>query len=352
MRTVPIACLVVSQVVCVVSAAAALDYASQYLGVCTGYDESEALSINESGLVLCSAWTASDTSGVFLWSKMSGITGLTGEGVCAWAHVNNLGQTVGIYRDAAVGWFRPFVRDPDGSHTSLPAPIGAADVWPARINNSGIVGINVEYRDAGQNLVGAEPMLVDHGALIELPDWANSIAAMSDGGLLVLASKRGAMPADLYLWNAAGVLQALASPPGSRWTAVLDMNDAGYVVGFAEFPTGEWHALKWDLSGELLDLGIGTASGINALGQIVGSLGERAVMWDTDGSVVDLGLPDGATWACAGAINNRGEIAGGAVINGNQIAVLWEPVPEPSSLAALGFAIAGLAMAAAGRKRR
>lgn len=117
--------------------------------------------------------------------------------------------------------------------------------------------------------------------------------------------------------------------PGSEAT---DVNDAGIVVGLAEVLGGAVHAVKWDRSGRITDLGgWGSADGVNARGQIVGTLHEpmgpqHAMRWNADGVGVELGpLPNGQeSWGRA--INDEGVVVGfSGPQYGSFRAVLWRP---------------------------
>jgi probable HAF family extracellular repeat protein len=74
------------------------------------------------------------------------------------------------------------------------------------------------------------------------------------------------------------------------------------------------------------------------------------------GSMYDLNSllvnPSGLTIFDATAVNDNGLIAAEAVLsNGNQIAVLLTPVPEPSALAMLGIALPALARSCRSRQK-
>ena len=108
------------------------------------------------------------------------------------------------------------------------------------------------------------------------------------------------------------------------------------------------------VSYEATDLGTlgGSASsahGINNLGQVVGradtSLGiSHAFLWQ-DGVMIDLGTLGGGE-SYAHGINNCGWVIGMSGVYADEgyqyHAVLWKPVPEPSSLLALLLGLCGL----------
>jgi uncharacterized membrane protein len=124
---------------------------------------------------------------------------------------------------------------------------------------------------------------------------------------------------------------------------VNQMNNRGDIVGLAENTTPdpdcqapqkfEVKPVVWK-DGEIHELAIpsedreGFASGINDKGQIAGWSGHctsfdpigqtylspvHALLWDADGTLHNLDVPAGST---AGAINNRGQVAGNSGLNG------------------------------------
>lgn len=131
-----------------------------------------------------------------------------------------------------------------------------------------------------------------------------------------------------------------------------DINNDRQIVGYAEKSSGGYTAYMWD-AGNLTDLGTfggsAQASAINNNGQIVGYSNtapddsiSHAFIWQ-NGVMQDLGtLVDGGTSAAYG-INDHGQIVGYATaVDGMSHAVLWTPVPEPSSILVLLCGIGSL----------
>ena len=142
-----------------------------------------------------------------------------------------------------------------------------------------------------------------------------------------------------------GALTALPNLPGGHNAAAFDLNNRGQIVGFAEngvhdptcltggtpFQVTQFEGVLWGADGKIRELPplrgdtVGFAFGINDSGQVVGSSGlcadtsippapsgAHAVLWEEDGSATDLGSLGGAM-NVADAINNRGEVVGGAL---------------------------------------
>jgi probable HAF family extracellular repeat protein len=121
-------------------------------------------------------------------------------------------------------------------------------------------------------------------------------------------------------------------------TTPTDISDSSQIVGYAQVSSGESHAFIYR-SGGLKDLGTlsgGTQSyayAINNRGQAVGvsdsSAGaQRAVLFD-GGEVRDLNglIPAGTGWVLTEArdINDRGQIVGSGVVDGQVRAFLLTP---------------------------
>lgn len=112
------------------------------------------------------------------------------------------------------------------------------------------------------------------------------------------------------------------------------LNDAGQVVGRAEYPQGEQHPFLWE-SGSMTDLGLPpgrstcAAKDINDLGVVCGGCccGD-AVVWD-HGTITKLPHLTGAQTGDTGAyaINNAGQVVGTSLYSGGggaHHAFLWE----------------------------
>ncbi|MFF2861026.1 hypothetical protein ACFVSX_14150 [Streptomyces rubiginosohelvolus] len=135
---------------------------------------------------------------------------------------------------------------------------------------------------------------------------------------------------------------------GGAFTLVRGMNAQGAAVGSSQIEDQEVpHAVRWDRSGSVTDLGVlsgfdvSGAFGINDKGVIVGQSGVtdrvgRAVRWDPDGTITELALPAGARSGTANAVNHAGAVVGtvgpekalgGLSDPGNTDvqAVLWKP---------------------------
>jgi probable HAF family extracellular repeat protein len=144
------------------------------------------------------------------------------------------------------------------------------------------------------------------------------------------------------LWDGAEMVD-LGTIPGGNYSEAFDVNDRGQVVGWSMLDQtnciafdGCWHAFLWE-NGTITDL-LGLepdfqsyAYSINNSGQIVGIsatqnypiIDYRPVLWH-NGSLVDLGKPEGATDGLANGVNASGAAAGYAHLpDGRNVPMVW-----------------------------
>lgn len=172
--------------------------------------------------------------------------------------------------------------------------------------------------------------------------WANAI---NNSGQIV--GVRGVYPNDTmgFLWSN-NTLIDIGLLDGNTGSSVFDINNNGQVVGTSYKKTSTYSerfskAILWQ-NGHTTDL-LGwsdkssCATGINDSGQIVGYTVDNgkneAFFWQNQSLLMLPGLGGNTV---AYAINSNGWIVGKAYGSNNiSYAVVWEPVPEPSSLIAL-----------------
>jgi uncharacterized membrane protein len=137
-------------------------------------------------------------------------------------------------------------------------------------------------------------------------------------------------------WNPDGSSSALPMAQPASAQSAEGINNSGVVVGWAmltfntpPFETGR--AIRWDTQGaHLLPGAGGVAYDVNDAGTVVGYV-ETPVLhpakWSPSGTLTVLPLPDGATFGFATGINNLGQVVGTAgIANGpeqSRSAVTW-----------------------------
>jgi probable HAF family extracellular repeat protein len=216
--------------------------------------------INDAGQVVGSSGGFGAPTLAFIWDRINGMRSL-GEGVAL--DINGSGQVVGFF-----GGPRAFLWD---------SVHGMQDLGYLPGSNDGR-SVAFAINDFGQ--------VVGEGE--------------------VLGGGRA------FLWESTTGMTDLGTLPGGQHTLAKGINNKGQVVGYANMPSGETHAVLWD-NGIPIDLGLGIAEGINDAGQVVGGGYGRAFMWDRVNGMRNLNdLIDpssGRHIDYALAINGKGEIA-------------------------------------------
>jgi uncharacterized membrane protein len=348
--TLIIACLLVTAV-----AQASTPYQINRLGFLSGDGWSAATRINNSGQILGQSHgtdISEGSTGAFLWSNNNGLQNIQVAGkLDRPGGISDSGQITGI--GLSLTGASAYVREPNGGLLELPKPGGDIDTCGMDINDAGQVAGWLHDMTDIQNdryyavLWGTNGQITTLGGDDEL--WSAAIDVNNSGQAIWMRVLPGGGQ-QAYVWDGANGSTPLALLGGTTWNTASSMNDSGTIVG----SSGN-HAVVWGPRGNvILDLGVGTAYGINKSGQIVGARENRAVLWNPDGSIAaDLGMLAGINMpSVAYAINDSGQIVGAAGYNEYQDmeAVLWQPVPEPSSIIALLCGIGGLAGCAIRRK--
>ena len=261
--------------------------------------------------------------------------------------INDQGQIVGIF--AAIGFPTPhgFLRDTNGSFTTIdwPGLPSGCFTWASGINNAGeIVGFfgnrsppcsrpehGFLFTPLGHDNGGSFTQ-IDVSDAVETNAYGINNRGQITGGFTVLNHGHGFVDTD-------GSFTAF-DVPGALHTGGTGINDAGLIVGiFVALPgilgnpvphgflrdtNGTFTTI--DMPGQLQAAGRGGEHGINNAGQIVGSfypgvgpcppdcrLGpEHGFVRYTNGTFIQLDVP-GAMQTGAAGINNAGQIVGVSV---------------------------------------
>jgi len=102
---------------------------------------------------------------------------------------------------------------------------------------------------------------------------------------------------------------------GKKYVDFTGINDSGLAVGTSRPDTSGGCPTLWKPeggAGTALDTEVGTATGVNKIGVVVGHVGTQAVAW-RDGVKKVLAMPPSVTFASASAVNDKGEIVGEAI---------------------------------------
>jgi len=129
-----------------------------------------------------------------------------------------------------------------------------------------------------------------------------------------------------FRWKPRTGMVDLGTLAGGFYSIATDVNDRDQVVGNADLPGGNQHAVLWDARGRIRDLGtLGGDSSyaykINNRGQVLGSSTNtdnefRVFIWEAQTGMVELDLP-GVSYASLTGFNDSGVIVGGWVKEGS-----------------------------------
>jgi uncharacterized membrane protein len=286
-----------------------------------------------------------------MWGQAGAVPVVLHDNGCA-LDVSEDGWIVGDYADSE-GYDRIFVRNPNGQTSEL-TELGGFTNFAQDISNSGWVAGYTTFADHNEGFVwspevGASYLGSSVGAL--------SIAyGINDGGRAV-----GSVIGDDG-WSRGFVLDpngevTLLQTLGGSWGEAKAVSNSGTVVGTSQIDGylagvfawssegGMTTAFTYDRSSTTVEV-----TGMNDYGDVIGYMEhfdlpahpEEAFVWRADTGMVSLGVGE------AFGINNSGQIVGWDGTN----AVLWQPVPEPSSLMVLGMGVLPLGGALVRRRRR
>jgi uncharacterized membrane protein len=207
--------------------------------------------------------------------------------------INAAGEVVGSSFDGsgvirAVRWSAAGVIQQLGADTAQASGINDAEqvvgTALASTNVCTTSGCSPETSDFGFSWTAAAG-LVDLGL-----GWFSDALAINSRGDIVgdlqhEAPGTGSIVTTAYLRSAAGSLQLLAFLPGGYYGVALAVNTNGQVAGVAHAVSWNPRPVFWPDAGtvELLSVSSGSASGVNDLQQIVGTVTDngrqRAKLW-------------------------------------------------------------------------
>ncbi|MGC1448635.1 MAG: hypothetical protein WA830_01230 [Candidatus Sulfotelmatobacter sp.] len=348
--------------VALVLASAALGAAQTYtisdLGVLKGDNESSGFWINNLGDVVgcsdtqtvegypCTGLVAGQHA--FYWSRASGMKDLgtlSGGTVSGATGINDSDMIVGYsnIKGQPATNFVAFQWTAATGMVSLGTLSGGSSSSAFEVNSAGVV--------AGDSFLS--------NGLVKATSWNNkkikNLGALpkaiftagldiNDNGYIVGESVFGYGPpftSHGFLWNGS-TMKDLGTLPGGVTSLANSINTAGVVVGQSDGTRtgGHWHAVLWNTEGKIRDLGVirgGTYSmafSVNDDNVVVGygnlsNNAAHAMVWTSTGGMKDLNslIPSTSGWVLinANAINNVGQITGYGTKGGHNHAFLLTP---------------------------
>jgi uncharacterized membrane protein len=293
-----------------------------------------ALGISNSGYVV-GTWSsvAAKAGDAFIWDAIGGFRTLSPSTAprtqfyVAFA-VNDQGIAVGQYHDVANQSYACYWDAGGNFHDLATSPGGVGD-----INNSGLaVGNYIWDLNGTPSIVSTVPF--------------NPCAINDQGQVVGDNSQYAAVVRDAD--GAMHTIDGDSSHNARGW----DINNPGEIAGsYAGAPC------MWDSNGNRQSIDLlngdyfGLARGINDAGTVVGESDNTAFVWtQADGTQALPGLGGIMSYACS--INSSGVIAGYATDSTGKRAVIWTPVPEPSSFPTILLAIGSIAGVIRAKQRR
>ena len=293
------------------------------LGTFPGASSSSGYSINSSGQITGSSDTASLQTYAFLYSGgiMTDLGALPGATQSVGFAINDSGQVTGYsYNNSPGGGEHAFLYTGGTMYdiNALASPSSITAIIGAGINSSGqVTGIGGPAGGGGHAFLYSGGMLKDLGTL---PGYTfssgSAINALGQvvGDVSTIDPTTGlALSAHAFL-DTAGVMQDLGALPGFPYSYAAGINVNGQIVGEAQ-STNNPNSLS---TGRALLYSNGAFTDLNSL----------------------INPTSGWVLYSANGINDAGQITGDGEFNGQTVAYLLTPTPEPSTwlLAALGAA--------------
>jgi probable HAF family extracellular repeat protein len=311
-----------------------------------GGDSSEAAGLNNAGHVVGSSSLAGGAVHGFIYRDgvMTDLGTLPGGTHSHATGINDQGQVVGYAGINEFGpQFKEFVQGflwQDGTMESLDS-LYCPCTFNQRYGTSAGFAINAAGQVVGDSgTVRGESIrhafVWQAGLMQDMGGGAGSFSVSFAYAINTLGQVAGSLDDHAVLWQDAEATD-LGTLPGHTGSVARALNGAGQVVGeSSDDVSGQSRAFLWD-SGMMHDLGTlpgDTASQANAVsgaGDVVGWSGaadgsaSRAVLWRR-GAIHDLNrfVADGSGWVLtsATAVNDRGQIAGVGLHNGQRRAFL------------------------------
>jgi probable HAF family extracellular repeat protein len=241
-----------------------------------GGPSSMAIAVNQAGQAIGNADVTQVIHHAFVWSDATGMIdlGTLGGDNSEVGAQNELGQVVG-WAQTSSGGYHAFLWDAVHGMQDL-GSLGY-DTYAYSINESGQVVGQAQLSDYRQHAFLWDAV---HGMRDVTPDADLAYASRITNGGVVIGNGQPFMPPPLpfmgvygFVWTESLGLRKLGLGVGDSF--VNASNQAGQIVGSAQTPDGNQHAIEWDSVSGLQDLGTlggnqSFAATVNEHGQVAG----------------------------------------------------------------------------------
>ena len=276
--------------------------------------------INNRGELAVNAWDNQGWQGAIYWSARTGFVEVTPGRISGAVDINDQGRVVGIYNDPKDNSTHGFVWSARDREL-----VDLGSFAPVDINNKGLM--------LGQCWEPATPYvphycLYDDGEFYPLPAEASQPQHINDRGVVVgyLDAEPGRLGA--FTWSRRESLSLLAVPPGFVEGLGRAINDRGTVFGSmtSDPDFGSDVATLWNRKGEAQALPISFIDFVFAINNKNWMLQRNNRLWiGASGPFILPGPPglDEGREPVVTNLNDRGDIVGWGVVDGQIHAVYW-----------------------------
>ena len=322
-------------------------YTVRDIGTLGGTGGAVSQGINDRGQITGSASTPGGAYHAFLWSKATGMVDINGPGVSisnAYA-LNNKGWVTGTAAFSGTGPFTAFRWTPATGMVNL-GSFGNTS-YGYDINDAGTV---VGYSEGPElGIVARAFKWTPSGGLQSLVSTSSVVSSANDineaGKIVGSGTNDLALNDRALLWTPSGTQVDLGAD--STFLSYAEhINEKGMVIGQEAYNPVESLGFVWSREQGILRFGTADVlpsyvTDLNNAGQVVGRIGDQAIVWTRAGGVVNLntripGAPPGLTLFQGEAISDNGSIVAigstGLVLLVPSAAYHQAPVAAPIAL--------------------
>ena len=322
-------------------------YTVRDIGTLGGTGGAVSQGINDRGQITGSASTPGGAYHAFLWSKATGMVDINGPGISisnAYA-LNNKGWVTGAASFSGTGPFTAFRWTPATGMVNL-GSFGNTS-YGYDINDAGTV---VGYSEGPElGIVARAFKWTPSGGLQSLVSTSSVVSSANDineaGKIVGSGTNDLALNDRALLWTPSGTQVDLGAD--STFLSYAEhINEKGLVIGQEAYNPFESVGFVWSREHGILRFGTpdvlpSYVTDLNNAGQVVGRIGDQAIVWTRAGGVVNLntripGAPPGLTLFQAEAVSDNGSIVAvgstGLVLLVPSAAYHQAPVAAPIAL--------------------